>query len=66
MNALSLPKGLIQMKFMHGVLKRILVVLIIFSLFMSFVLYLYHLIGKPIQELGTQIERSVRALCRMR
>ena len=24
---------------------------------MSFVLYLYHLIGKPIQELGTQIER---------
>lgn len=24
---------------------------------MSFVLYLYHLIGKPIQGLGTQIER---------
>lgn len=31
--------------------------LAIFSLFMSFVLYLYHLIGKPIQDLGTQIER---------
>ena len=57
MNALSLPKGTYTDEIYAWRFKTILVVLIIFSLFMSFVLYLYHLIGKPIQELGTQIER---------
>ena len=57
MNALSLPKGTYTNEIYAWRFKTILVVLIIFSLFMSFVLYLYHLIGKPIQELGTQIER---------
>ena len=57
MNALSLPKGTYTDEIYAWRFKTILVVLAIFSLFMSFVLYLYHLIGKPIQELGTQIER---------
>ena len=57
MNALSLPKGTYTDEIYAWRFKTILVVLIIFSLFMSFVLYLYHLIGKPIQELRTQIER---------
>ena len=55
MNALSLPKGTYTDELYAWRFKTILVVLIIFSLFMSFVLYLYHLIGKPIQELGPQI-----------
>ena len=57
MNALSLPIGTYTDEIYAWRLKTILVVLAIFGLFMSFVLYLYHLIGKPIQELGTQIER---------
>lgn len=57
MNALALPKGTYTDEIYAWRFKTILVVLAIFSLFMSFVLYLYHLIGKPIQELGTQIER---------
>ena len=67
MNALSLPKGTYTDEIYAWRFKTILVVLIIFSLFMSFVLYLYHLIEKPIQEsLGPEQNGSVRALCRMR